>query len=251
MNISKPSRVTSIHLQDGALEVSMVRLDMEPNFGRSPETYLSAAERQRASRFVRESDCRRFIVGRAWLRTLLSQRLDVAPASIEFVYGKHGKPALALQFAESGWRFNISHSGGVAVYGFSFEREIGIDLETIRPIPDADDIATRLFSRRENTAYRSLSPPERQLGFFNCWTRKEAFVKAIGDGLAFPLDHFDVSLTPGEPAEIIRIEYANTLACDWHMDTFSPDQDLLVSFVIEKSRDELFFPAPSGRSGGT
>lgn len=181
---------------DGTIEVVVARLDPRPEAVRALRAWLSDSERQRARRFRFDRDRRRFIVARARLRQLLAARLRTRPEAIEFVYGKHGKPALAPRFADTGWRFNVSHCNEVAVYAFSRGGEIGIDVEAIRAVREADGIAARFFSRRENEAYLALAPRDKPLGFFNCWTRKEAFVKALGDGLSMPLDQFDVSLAP-------------------------------------------------------
>src|SRR5256886_7924492 len=123
---------------------------------------------------------------------------DVCSSDL-LVYGAHGKPALAPRFAASDLRFNVSHCDDLAVYAFSHGCEVGIDVEAVRVMGDADDLAARFFSRREHGAYRALHPRDKPLGFFQCWTRKEAFIKALGDGLSYPLDRFDVSLAPGEP----------------------------------------------------
>ncbi|HYN13257.1 MAG TPA: 4'-phosphopantetheinyl transferase superfamily protein [Burkholderiales bacterium] len=191
---------------DGAIEVVVTRLDPGPEAVRALSTWLSDAERQRARRFRFDRDRRRFIVARARLRMLLAARCRTRPEAIEFVYRRNGKPALAPRFADTGWRFNLSHCDDAAVYAFSRGREIGIDVEAIRAVREADDIAARFFSRRENEAYLALAPRDKPLGFFNCWTRKEAFVKALGDGLSMPLDQFDVSLAPA----------------GWRLHSFSP-----------------------------
>ena len=97
---------------------------------------------------------------------------------------------------------------------------------------DADDIAGRFFSDRENQAYRALERRDRPLGFFQCWTRKEAFIKALGDGLSYPLDRFDVSLAPGEPAEILRVEAMPGACCGWRMESLSPAPGFVAAVVI-------------------
>jgi 4'-phosphopantetheinyl transferase len=111
--------------------------------------------------------------------------------------------------------------------------EIGIDVEAVRVVPDADDIAARFFSRREREAYCALDGSRRPLGFFNCWTRKEAFVKALGDGLAHPLDDFDVSLSPDEPARILRVARTPGEHCGWRMESFSPAPGFVAAVVTE------------------
>ncbi|HEV8106750.1 MAG TPA: 4'-phosphopantetheinyl transferase superfamily protein [Burkholderiales bacterium] len=178
------------------VQVVVARLDPGPHKARALAPSLSPAERSRAARFRFDRERRRFIVARARLRELLAERLDVPPESIELVYGREGKPALAERFARSGWRFNLSHCGELAVYAFSRAGEVGVDVEAVHAIAEADAIAARVFSRREHEAYRALAPTERPLAFFRCWTRKEAFVKALGGGLSMPLAEVDVAHAP-------------------------------------------------------
>jgi 4'-phosphopantetheinyl transferase len=203
-------------------EVTVTRLDVGTEAVHASAALLSDAERQRATRIRADRDRRRFIVARARLRQLLAAGLGVQPESVEFVYGTHGKPALAPRFADSNLRFNVSHCDDVAVYALSSGREIGVDVEAVCWIPDADDIVARFFSRHETKTFRALDPVDKPLGFFNCWTRKEAFIKALGDGLSYPLDRFDVSLAPGQPAKILRVENRPGDECGWTMDSFSP-----------------------------
>jgi 4'-phosphopantetheinyl transferase len=207
---------------DRTVDIGVACLDPGPEAVRALQACLCDAERQRARRFHFGRHRRRFIVARARLRQLLAARLGVRPEAVELVYGASGKPALAQRFAHTGWRFNTSHCGEVAVYAFARERDIGIDVEAVRAVHEADAIAERFFSRRENQAYRALAPRDKPLGFFNCWTRKEACVKALGDGLSMPLDRFDVSLAPGEPARILRVESALGDARRWRLGSFSP-----------------------------
>jgi 4'-phosphopantetheinyl transferase len=210
-----------------------LRLNIEREAVRASAALVSDAERIRASRFITDRERGRFIVARAWLRRLLSARLGMRPEAIEFQYGMHGKPALAPHCADLDLRFNVSHAHDVAVYAFAREREIGVDVEFVRPMLDAEDIAAHFFSRRENEAYRGLHPSERLAGFFNCWTRKEAFVKALGNGLDYPLDRFDVSLAPGEPAQILRVEGASGSACGWTLHAFTPRFGVVGAIVVQ------------------
>jgi 4'-phosphopantetheinyl transferase len=224
---------TVVPIAGGTVEVVLVRLDAELAALAELAQCLSDGERLRASRFVFERDRRRFIVGRARLRHLLASRLGVQPDAVDLIYGPRGKPALSRRFVNSDLRFNVSHSEDVAVYAFSRGREIGVDVEAVRELRDADDIAARFFSRRENEAYLALLPRDRPLGFFNCWTRKEAFIKALGGGLYYPLDCFDVSLAPDEPARILRVENTPGNECAWCMDNFSPAPGFVAAVVIE------------------
>ena len=217
------------------IDVVMIRLEVKPEAIHASAALLSGAEQQRASRFVLDRDRGRFIIARAWLRRLLAERLGVEPESVKIAYGPRGKPALSRCFADAALNFNVSHCGDVAVYAFARGREIGIDVEALRELRDADDLAARFFSPRENEAYLALDPHDRPLGFFNCWTRKEAFVKALGDGLYFPLDSFDVSLTPGEPSKILRVEDRPGDECGWCMESFFPVPGFVAAVVTERA----------------
>ncbi len=217
-----------------AIEIVTMRLDPLPEAVRALAGWLSPEERHRADRYHFDGDRRRFIVARARLRQLLARRLMTRPEAVELVYRRNGKPALARHRGVADWRFNVSHSDEIAVYAFSVGREVGIDVEAIREVHDADAIVSHFLSRREREAYMALGAAEKTLGFFNCWTRKEALIKALGEGLYQPLDSFDVSLAPGKPARILRIE--NTPGGDsrWCLDSFSPSPGFVAAVVSER-----------------
>jgi len=174
-------------------EVEVVRLDASADEVLTLGALLSPAETQRAKRLHFERHRRRFVVARGRLRHLLAARLGVQPEKIELAYGKNGKPSLK----HNGWHFSISHCDDVALFAFSKASAIGVDVEAIRPIREADTIAAQFFSPREKETYSALAPHDKALGFLQCWTRKEALVKAIGEGLSMPLDQFDVAHAPG------------------------------------------------------
>ena len=144
---------------------------------------LSADERARASRFRFDRDRNQFMTARGALRTLLGGYLAVQPAELIFEYGTHGKPTLAGRYQGS-LKFNVSHSQGLALVAVSPDVEVGIDVEGIRPMPDAVEIAARFFSPREAAELRALPAVSRISAFFACWTRKEAYLKAVGRSLA-------------------------------------------------------------------
>ena len=196
---------------------------------------LSDAEKGRAKRFVFEADRRRFVIARARLRELLGARLGIKPARVELAYGEHGKPSLARTYESSRLRFNTSHCGDLAVYALATGREVGVDVEAVRWMGDAEEVAARFFSRRENRVFRSLDHLQKPLGFFNCWTRKEAFIKAIGDGLSYPLDRFDVSLEPGQPAKILRVDDTPGDQCGWRLESLSPAPGFVAAVVTQES----------------
>lgn len=146
----------------------------------------------------------RFVVAHARLRLLLAQRLGMDPARIELTTGEHGKPRLAGSAARSGLHFNLSHSDAWGLVGWAQDRELGVDVERWRPMRDERALVHRFFSPHEIAAYEALAPAQRTAGFFNCWTRKEAYIKAVGRGLGLPLDSFDVSLDAAPAARLLR-----------------------------------------------
>lgn len=215
------------------VEIVTTQLVAEPDVVRGLLAILSSDERERASRFAFDRDRRRFIVARGRLRQLLAARLRVRPALVEFTYGAHGKPATAPRFAGSSLRFNVSHCGDLAVYAFAQGREVGVDVEAIRPMPDADGIAIRFFSQREREAYQALCPCGRQLAFFSCWTRKEAFIKSIGEGLNFPLDRINVSLAVNWAPMMLRLEDTPGDHRRWRLQSFFPAHGFVAAVVTE------------------
>ena len=235
--IANPDREVTASFVNDAFELFVTRLDIGPDAVRAAVALLSEEERRKAGCFAFDRDRRRFVVARAGLRELLAVRLGMRPESVELIYGPHGKPALAREFCRGDLRFNLSHSEDVAVYAFARGREIGVDLEGVRVLPDGDDIAARFFSVRENAAYRGLNARDKPLGFFQCWTRKEAFIKALGDGLYHPLDSFDVSLAPGEPAQILRTGNISGDHCGWQLFSFAPLPGCIGAVVIENPRE--------------
>lgn len=232
-----PTMATVIPTAGGTVEIVSVPLVVEMSAAGELAQCLSDDEQLRARRFVFDRDRTRYIVARAHLRKFLALRLGVKPHAVEFDYGKHGKPALSRRFADSGLHFNVAHSADVAVYAFSQKGKIGVDVEVIREMKDADEIAARYFSQTENDAYRALDADQKALGFFSCWTRKEAFIKAIGDGLCYPLNCFDVSLTPGVPATILRVEDTRGDACGWSIESFSPVPGFIGAVVARNVGD--------------
>jgi 4'-phosphopantetheinyl transferase len=161
--------------------------------------YLSEDEVARAARFIFDRDRQRFIVARGRLREILAQVVGAKPAALRFDYASHGKPSLT----GGGVKFNLSHSETMAALGVS-THELGVDIEHVRPLKE--DIAARFFSAREVAVLRALPEGAQLDAFFRCWTRKEAIVKAVGDGLSHALDTFDVTLTADRPAVVERFE---------------------------------------------
>jgi 4'-phosphopantetheinyl transferase len=188
-------------LAEDEIHVWHVSLDRPPSDVRRLARMLSPDEQERARRYRGERLRERFIVGRGILRMLLSRYVGCPPGRLRFAYGARGKPALAPAEG-SDLRFNVSHSDGLALYAVARGREVGVDVERLRELPRAERIAERFFSTEETAALKAEPAERRVEAFFTCWTRKEAYIKARGDGLAHPLDQFAVSLVPGEPARL-------------------------------------------------
>jgi 4'-phosphopantetheinyl transferase len=182
-------------LTGNEVHVWRAHLNVAASDARRGESSLSADERTRASAFRFQRDRTRFVVRRAVLRELLGAQLGVEPARLAFVYGQHGKPSLAAPFDRSNLSFNLSHSDDLALFALASGRPVGVDVESIRPISDVADLVRRYFSRAENAAIDELPPAERHQAFFNAWTRKEAYLKATGEGLIDNLHSVEVSLT--------------------------------------------------------
>jgi 4'-phosphopantetheinyl transferase len=187
----------------GPNQIHVWRVPLNLNPHRIPElkALLSTEERDRAERFHFEKDRNQFIESRCVLRQLLGQYLDVAPEDLTCTQSAYGKSALA----SGDLRFNLSRRDGLALIAVTRSREIGVDVELVRPDLDLFGMAGVSFSENEFASLKALPKSEHAPGFYNCWTRKEAFVKAVGEGFSFPLKQFDVSLTPGEPARLIAV----------------------------------------------
>ena len=221
---------------DDSLEIVISRADVGPGAVSAAARLLSSDERDRATRFARDRDRRRFMIARARLRRLLGERLAVAPEAVEFLFGARGKPRLHPRFGGAAdVRFNVSHYEDVLVFAFAAGREVGVDVEGVRAIADADAVAALVFSPREREAYLALDPDQKARGFFNGWTRKEAFVKALGDGLQYSLHRFDVTLAPEEPARLLRVDETSGQACGWTMHSFTPGPGLVGAVVVQSS----------------
>lgn len=194
---------------------------------------LSLEERTRAERFHFEVDRNRFVVARGILRLLLGRYLHRTPETICFANGKFGKPLLAGPDANHVLRFNLSHSQDLALYAISSRREIGVDVEFMRPISDLEALARRFFSPQEYSVIRAFPEGEKTSAFFKCWTRKEAYIKALGEGLTRPLDQFEVSLAPGEKPRLVKVVGDLEEPSRWLFHELSPAPGYAATVVAE------------------
>jgi 4'-phosphopantetheinyl transferase len=180
---------------------------------------LSSDEKDRAESFQFEHLKRRFCISRGLLRFFLGTYLAIPPQDIEFSYGRYGKPSVA---GVEGFQFNVAHSENVTVYAFAFGCALGIDVERIRNMEDLDAIARVFFCSEEAADLNSIESPGRLDAFFSCWTRKEAYIKATGEGLSASLDSFRVALRPSEAPSFVHIDNSASEAKSWSLYSLRP-----------------------------
>ena len=208
-------------------------LERTPNHLQSLWALLSPDERRRAESFYFRKDRDRFVLARALLRIVLGRYLKLNAAEVRFSYSAYGKPALAQGCGTGEIRFNLSHSNALALYAVTRGREIGVDIEYIRPELAGEEIAERFFSAAEAEALRRLPAHQRTEAFFNCWTRKEAYIKAIGEGLSVPLNEFDVTLVPGEAARLLKTSGNLQEASRWSLLELAPAPGYVAALALE------------------
>jgi 4'-phosphopantetheinyl transferase len=202
---------------------------------------LSEDELSRAASFHFENDRERFILCRGILRIILGRYLDINPKHLKFRSGPYGKPYLVNESAGAHIQFNLTHSHNLALYAFTSNCMIGIDVEYILQIMDIEHIVDNSFSDYEISIFKTLKPNQKEIAFFNCWTRKEAYVKAIGEGLNLPLHTFDVSLAPNEPSRILSISGSTNEALLWSIETFIPAVDHVATVAIKESNYHICY----------
>ena len=223
---TQPLTDSDIHVWCASLNVSKEDLSHY-------ESWLSLDEKARAQRFYFEKDRDHFIVGRGLLRTLIGHYLKIEPAQIEFIYEDYGKPALKPDLQDKTLEFNLSHSKGLALYVFNWNRKVGIDVEQIHAMPDMDDFAERFFSPRESAYINSLSGQPKEIAFFKLWTCKEAFLKANGNGLTVPINEVEISLEPEGSARLEAIGEEKTQTSYWQLEIFNPVQGYQAALAVE------------------
>jgi len=205
---------------------------------RTLEPILSCDESERAGRFRFPEHRRRFVIARGYLRQLLAAYLEIGPRDVTFTYSANGKPELSA-IHESEMRFNVSHSEDIAAFAFARRRKVGVDVECIRFDVDVEEIPRRFFSLLEQQTLAALDRRQKFEGFFNCWTRKEAYVKAVGSGLSLPLRDFDVSLAPGEPARLLATRPVDNLVSQWSMESLELSPGCAAAVVVEGPIEKL------------
>jgi 4'-phosphopantetheinyl transferase len=228
-------RLTSGEDELGADEAHVWRapLDQPADMKAKLAPLLSQDERQRAMRFYRPADRDRYVVGRGILRKILSAYLGLAPDEVRFVYNEYGKPFISDDQNLGALSFNLSHSNGIALYAVARGRRVGVDIEYMREDFASLEVAERFFSKDEFEALKAEPIDRRTKAFFNCWSRKESYIKAIGMGISYPLDGFTVSLVPDAAPALLKVDADATEATRWIMHELDAAEGYAAAVIVE------------------
>jgi 4'-phosphopantetheinyl transferase len=223
------------HLDLSANELHVWNAFLEPERYSlsSLQRTLSGDEMDRAEQYRFAADRHRFIAARGLLRIVLGRYLGISPETLRFRYGPYGKPSVAVESGGTSLQFSVSHSSSLVLYAVTRGRQVGIDVERIRLLPEAQALVERYFSSAEQVAFCALPSEQQLLAFFRCWTRKEAYIKAKGQGLSLGLDRFVVSLAPGEPARLLHVDEDQQEASCWSLHELSPGPGYVATLAVE------------------
>ncbi len=206
-----------LRLPDFQVHLWSLSLNLPPAALAQAASLLAPQEAERAARCRFKSDGNRAIAGRGQLRAILGRCLGADPAALEFSYGPRGKPALAGVWSRSGWHFNLAHSADVALLAVTRSGPVGVNVERIRPLADLSQLVSRFFSPGENAAFQALAEDQKPDAFFRLWTRKEAWLKATGEGITESLGRVEVSFLPGEPARLLSLPAGAAALSRWRL----------------------------------
>jgi 4'-phosphopantetheinyl transferase len=226
-------------LAKGDVHVWLLQLDLPPDKLADLWQILDAEEQVRASRFHFEHHRQRYISAHAGLRLILARYLNSPPTAIRYQFTEYGKPSLAPEINPPGLTFNLTHSHELGLVAVGIEQAIGVDIEHIREDLADEQVARRFFSAQEVQTLLSLPDEMRNRAFFNCWTRKEAYIKARGEGLSMPLDAFDVAIMPGEPALLMNTRPDPAQALQWNLYDLFLGSDYAAALAVQGAASSL------------
>ncbi len=229
-------------LVPGQVHLWRVALDQSLERFKGITASLSPDELAQASKFAFEIHRRRYLISHSFLRSVLASYLGCPLQAIQYSLGLHGKPALTADSNKAGnppgnltdLHFNMAHSHELAILGVALGGEIGVDVEHHRRSVNYEKLAAYSFSPRESAVLLALPKEQREIAFYNAWTRKEAYLKALGDGLARPLDSFDVSLAPGEAPRLLHVDQSPDEPGRWSFCSFIPQPNYTAAVAIEE-----------------
>ena len=232
-------QASGVELGESDVDLWKVSLDMPRN--QIDELYytLSGVEQRKADYFRFAEQRSSYIISYGILRKVLGAYLKMNPVELNFNYGKNGKPVLAGVPSDEMIHFNMSSSRNLTVIAISRYYEIGIDIEYIGDIPEIDRTANQFFSKAEADVFHALPVYEKTKAFYNCWTRKQAFLKAIGNGSLYPLKTFDVTLAPHEPAQLLRVKGKPQEASRWSIQAIMPETNYTGAIAVRNFNFQL------------
>jgi 4'-phosphopantetheinyl transferase len=223
---------TDLQLNNQEVHIWQTHLDVADELLQTLAKTLSEDEKIRADRFYFEQHRQRFIVARGMLRSILGRYLNTAPQEIKFDYTSRGKPLLAQNDGSKNLKFNVSHSQELALYGFSWDRQIGVDLEYLRALSDAENIAKRFFTLQEFATLSNVALEKKEKAFFQLWTAKEAYLKATGEGLSSSLDQVEIALQ-SDQVQLLSINGNFQTAAQWSLYSLIPAPNYLATVAVE------------------
>ena len=232
INEWEPTTVNN-ELGEGEAHVWRASLDQPADMIAKLAPRLSKDEYQRAERFYHLTDRRRFIAGRGILRKIISAYLALAPDEAQFTYNEYGKPFISTDQNRGALSFNLSHSNGMALYAVTRGRRVGIDVEYMRDDFATLEVAERFFSKNEFEALKRVPINQRTKAFFNCWSRKESYIKAIGMGVSYPLERFTVSLVSNVAPALLKVDADATEAARWNMYELDVGEEYAAALIVE------------------
>jgi 4'-phosphopantetheinyl transferase len=220
------------------VHIWQIALSGDPRSIHGLRSSLSQDEIQRADRFHFDRHRESFIIAHAAVRQILARYVNVAPLRLAFLNGEQGKPELVAECGGGHLRFNLSHSGSFALLAVAEGLTLGVDIERVNAEFAGEEIAERFFSSHEVVTLRAVAADAKADAFFSCWTRKEAFIKALGGGLSIPLDSFEVAFGPGVPPALLRVP-ATAEAKLWSLYDIPAPQGYKAALVIEGKNHRL------------
>lgn len=220
-------------------QVHVWSIDKDKHINKLPFYWsvLNETEKEKASKYRFENDHNCAVISRGILRILLGTYLKTSPKNINFQFGDYGKPTIIASNIE----FNISHSANSIVMAFTLKSKIGIDVEYTKKSIDVKKISEHFFSKEEISSLLSLHKNYQQQAFYNCWTRKEAFIKALGCGLSFPLDQFVVSLDSTKNASLLATKWDEKEKDNWVLKTFNPQENYIGAVSVKGKVTDVQF----------
>jgi 4'-phosphopantetheinyl transferase len=228
-------------LLPGQVHVWTIPLEQTREAAAKLENVLAEEEQRRASGFVVDEPRRRFVAGRGALRILLGRYLNIEPQIVQFTSNPYGKPFLTPGIKTGGLEFNLTHTRRLVLAAFARGCRVGIDVEWLREINEFNEIAARFFTAGENAALGNIPENKRLAAFYEYWTCKEAFIKAIGEGVSHPLDSFEIEFKDEGAPHLHRLDQQASDSKLWTIKIFKPGAGYSAALAVEAAQINVEF----------